>query len=136
MGSDIMPKIYNREYLLNYQRDLRKMMTKSEVVVWKYIKSNQLGLKFRRQYGIGNYIVDFYCPRIKLAIEIDGVTHIEESVFENDQKKEEYLKEIGIVIKRYTSEDVFKNLRAILDDLWRTCEELKTSPCPSLLRRG
>lgn len=134
-----MPKIYNREYLKNNQKFLRTIMTKSEVVLWKNLKGKQfLNLKFRRQFGIGNYIVDFYCPEIKLVIEVDGSTHYEEEVFEKDLKKDEYIQKFGINLFRINSEEIFNNLKEVLFRLENICNEIKskTSPHPSLLRRG
>ncbi len=134
-----MPTIYNRDYLVKNQKILRTTMTKSEVVLWKHLKNKQfLNLKFRRQFGIGNYIVDFYCPEIKLAIEVDGSTHYEEEVFNKDIKKDEYIKNLGINLLRINSEEIFNNLNEVLFRLENICNEIqsKTSPYPSLLRRG
>jgi len=105
-------------------------MTKSEVVLWKFIKGNQLDFKFRRQYGIGNYIVDFYCPKIKLAIEIDGSTHIEEEVFKRDQRKEKYIKFLGINLIRFNGDRIFNDLENVLQDLSQTCKNLSSSNHP------
>ena len=117
-------KITYYDYLLSYRRQLRQKMTKSETVLWKHIKGNHLGYKFRRQYSVGNYIADFASAKIKLVIEVDGFTHADESVFEKDQKKENFLKENGYTVKRYSSEQVFKNLDDVLADIYEICKEL------------
>jgi len=124
-----MGKLYNQKCLLNFQKDLRKKMTKSEVVVWKCLKAKQLGFKFRRQFGVGNYIVDFYCPELKLAVEIDGLTHGDERVFDNDVKRQKFLEKVGIKVRRYSSEQVLKNLDEVVADIYGTCCFLSgTSP--------
>jgi len=112
-------------------------MTKGEVILWKRLKGKQLGFKFRRQVGIGRYIVDFYCSRLKLVIEIDGLTHLEEKIFENDLKREGYLENLGLFIKRYNSEDVFKKIEQVIEDLYNTCIYIENHPGlrPPLLRK-
>ncbi len=94
-----------------------------------------MGFRFRRQYGIGNYIVDFYCPKLKLAIEIDGFTHAEEKVFIKDQNKEAFLKKNNIILKRYNSAQIFNDLDNVLLDIEHGCTEIAeasaTPPTPS-----
>jgi very-short-patch-repair endonuclease len=68
-----MYKINNKAELKNYRKSLRQKMTKAEIALWSKIKNSQIaGHKFRRQYSIGFYILDFYCTDLKLAIELDG----------------------------------------------------------------
>jgi len=109
-------------------------MTKSETVLWKHIKGDVMGWRFRRQHSIGNFIVDFYSPKLKLAIEVDGLTHYEKKVFEKDLVKDKFLANIGIVVKRYNSEQVFNDLENVLQDIYITCQmlsgNLKTSATP------
>ena len=139
-----MTKIFNRRSISGYRNELRNSMTKSEVVLWKHISRNSLGYKFRRQHGIGKYIVDFYCPKLKLAIEVDGITHNFERVFEKDVEKDRYLQSNGIIVRRYNSEKIFNDLQNVLDDLFNICLLINnkrvaasaTTPCPSLERRG
>ena len=69
-------QINNVVYLKNTRKQLRNNPTKAEQVLWKYLKNKQIkGYKFRRQHSVGNYILDFYCPALKLCIEIDGDSH-------------------------------------------------------------
>lgn len=123
-----MTEIFNKEPQTKLRKILRNRMTKSETVLWKHIKGKQLGFKFRRQCGIGKYIADFYCPEVKLVIEVDGLTHNEESVFNKDQEKERYFVTLGLKVKRYSSEQVFKFIDEVVEDLWNTCTELKNHP--------
>ena len=88
-----MTQLYNREETKEYRKQLRGNMPFAERLLWSRIKSKQLdNLKFRRQYGIGKYIVDFYCVEKRLVIELDGNSHYEnESSREQDEKRDDYL---------------------------------------------
>jgi len=119
-----MTKLINDNYKMELRRKLRKTMTKSETVLWKYIKGEQLLVKFRRQVSIQNYIVDFYCPQLKLIVEVDGSTHNEEEVFKKDVERDKILKDLGFEIIRYNSERIFNNLNEVLSDLYTTCEKM------------
>ncbi len=69
--------LHNRKYLKENRKMLRSNLTPAEAELWKHLKSSQLyGRKFRRQHSIGNFILDFYCPSEKLAIELDGQIHV------------------------------------------------------------
>ena len=107
-------------------------MTKSETVLWKHLKGKQVGFKFRRQFGIGPYIIDFYCPALRFAIEVDGLTHAFEKVYEKDIERQKYLEYLGIIVKRYSSQDIFYKLDQILEDIYQTCSKLTSSVDPSL----
>jgi len=126
-----MGKIYNNKKFIKFQRDLRKNQTKTEYLLWKKIRNDSLGVRFRRQYNIGKYIVDFYCPQYKIAIEVDGLTHAEESVFKKDVEKQKYLESLGIKIFRFNSIDVVENLDGIFFDLLNYAEGiLRLHPNP------
>lgn len=77
--------------------------------------------KFRRQQGIGNYVVDFYCPELKIVAEVDGLTHLEEVVFEKDKIRQKYLENLGLKVVRYDSQDIFYKINNILEDLYNIC---------------
>ncbi len=73
-----MNNIHNRKYLEERRKELRKNLTSAEATLWKYLQRKQLdGHKFRRQHSIENFIVDFYCPKEKLIIELDGAYHLD-----------------------------------------------------------
>ena len=129
-----MTQIFSKIEYTNIRKKLRNEMTKSEVVLWKNISRSQLGgFKFRRQCGVGKYIVDFYCPAIKLVVEVDGLTHNEESVFLKDQERDNFLTDLGLKVKRYNATQVFNELSVVLQDLYNTCIELNNHPpSPSL----
>ena len=93
-----------REDLIEKARELRKKSTPGEIELWKALKGKQiLHFKFRRQRPIGNYIVDFYCADLKLAIEIDGVSH--DYKIEYDQRRQTKLEEQGISFLRFSESD-------------------------------
>ena len=94
-------------------RELRKQGVLSEVLFWNEVKRKKfLGLDFDRQKIIGNYIVDFYIKKLGIVIEIDGVSHNEK--LEEDKKRDEYLKSLGLKVVRYTDRDIKFNLDVVL----------------------
>ena len=102
-------KNFSGSKLTIYARKMRKEPTKAEAVVWSWIRRRQINnLRFRRQYRIENYILDFYCPEIKLAIEVDGITHDNDQVYENDQRRQDILKSRGVKILRISDEEVLQ----------------------------
>jgi len=108
---------YNPE-LKELARELRKKMTLSEVLLWNELKNkNMLGFDFDRQRPIGNYIVDFYCKELSLAIEIDGSTHIYR--FDHDEKRQKILEGMGVRFLRFgdamVKKDILNVLRVIAD---------------------
>ena len=94
-------------------------MTNAESRLWSRLQRNQCcGLKFRRQHGIGPYIVDFYCPERSLVIEVDGDVHADQTRIEMDQKRETYLMSLGLHVVRYQNNDVINNISGVLEDLY------------------
>jgi very-short-patch-repair endonuclease len=122
---------------LDIKRRLRSNMTGPEARLWSRLRARQLqGLKFRRQHGIGPYIVDFYCPEQSLVIEVDGNSHADADQVVKDKQREQYLQSLGLRVIRYINDDIVKNLGGILDDLAERISSRSTSPRPSLPRRG
>ena len=100
------------------RKKLRNNQTKSEQIIWNKLKWKQfLWLKFRRQHSIWRYILDFYCPEKKLAIEIDWENHAEEEQKEYDTMRTDFLNSAGIKVVRYTNEDIMKSIDWVLQDL-------------------
>ncbi len=97
-------------------------MTKSEVVLWQKLRCKQLGFKFRRQFGIGNYIVDFYCSTLHLAVEIDGGTHDYGKQVVYDEKRQQYLESLGIKVIRFNSKEVLENVNNVLNQIDYLCK--------------
>jgi very-short-patch-repair endonuclease len=116
-----MTEIFNKKEYIKKRQYLRKNMTKAEIVLWSKLKGKQLnGLKFRRQCGINNYVVDFYCPELKLVIEIDGDVHAYNSRIVYDKKRQKEIEALGIKVLRYTNNDVIQNIEGVLYDIIAT----------------
>lgn len=102
-------KLNNLPKLKNKRTELRKALTPAEATLWKHLQNSQLEeRKFRRQHSVVNYLLDFYCPLEKWAVELDGAGHFTEEGVEYDEKRTEYLKSIGIKVIRFENETVFK----------------------------
>lgn len=79
-------------------------------MVWKMLRNNQLGVKFRRQYSIGGYVLDFYCPKARLGIEPEGEIHKTKSVKKYDEYREKYLKAFKIKIIKFDNQEIFERM--------------------------
>ncbi|MCU0358288.1 MAG: endonuclease domain-containing protein, partial [Cyclobacteriaceae bacterium] len=87
-----MGYLYNRKYLESRRRELRNNSTSAEAALWLMLKNRQLeGRRVRRQFSVGNYILDFYCPQEKQAIELDGEYHYSGNIIERDKKRDEHI---------------------------------------------
>lgn len=128
-------RLFNLKFNKQKRRYLRKNMTRAEVILWQELRRKQLGFKFRRQYGIGPYIVDFYCPKLKLVIELDGDVHAFYTVKKKDKIKQDFLKNYNITVIRYWNHEIINEIQAVAEDIYNTCHSL-TTPDPSLKRMG
>ena len=109
---------YNRPEQKDLRQQLRNGGEAPEAVMWTFIKNRQLdGMKFRRQFGVGPYVLDFYCPEIKLAIELDGNEHYTVIGKFNDERREEYLKSLGITIIRFENKDIWCSTDLVLETI-------------------
>jgi very-short-patch-repair endonuclease len=91
---------------------LRKKSTPAERKLWSRIRDDQLGVTFRRQHAVGNYIPDFCCPKSKLIIELDGSQHLEQE--EYDQERTKYLESLGYRVIRFWNNDVTNNIDGVI----------------------
>ena len=125
-------KIFNNPNLKQRRRELRNNMTKAEVFLWLELKGKKLGgYKFRRQHSIEIYVVDFYCTKVKLAVEIDGATHITDEEIEKDKQRQSIIEKYGIHFLRFTNEEIFEDRINVLDKILNKVKELdhkNTSP--------
>lgn len=113
-----MEHTHNKKSLIERRKHLRNNGTSAEATLWKLISNKKLeGRKFRRQHSVENYILDFYCPVEKLAIELDGERHFTELGLIEDEKRDKELKELGIRVLRFENEDVFKATNAVLEKI-------------------
>ena len=121
--------LHNRKYLKDYRKQLRNNGTPAEATLWKALQRKQLkGRKFRRQHSIGNYIVDFYCPAEKLAVELDGAGHFTSAGYLRDKERDRYLAEQGVTVIRFENIEVFKSLEALLEQIASHFRERNSEP--------
>ncbi|WP_238178368.1 endonuclease domain-containing protein [Calothrix sp. 336/3] len=111
------------------RRTLRNNLTPAETKIWAKLRGRQVeNCKFRRQYSIGAFVVDFYLPELKLAIEIDGESHIQPRAMEYDQERQLFLEAKGIRVMRFTNEQVYQKLDGVVEAIAQTILQLRQSP--------
>jgi very-short-patch-repair endonuclease len=119
-------RIYYNPKLKALARGLRNNSTLSEVLLWRQLKARKMkGYQFMRQKPIGDYIVDFYCSRLRLVIEIDGESHVSRS--REDELRQQKLESLGLSVLRFYDTDVKKNIDGVLRVIgdWIEAFELK-----------
>jgi len=113
--SAAMARVHNRPETKSTRQRLRNNSTKAEILLWKRLQRRQLdGMKFRRQHSIGKFIVDFYCPEKRLAIELDGSVHGIPRQGERDKRKQDYIEGLSIKMLRFYNADVLHNMEGVL----------------------
>ena len=108
--------------LKEFAKQLRKNSTLSEVLLWQNIKNKALGVQFHRQVPLLDYIVDFYCHELMLAIEIDGDSHLYK--YEYDAKRQGELEKVGVFFIRFSDLDVKQNMFSVGLSLEQVVQEL------------
>ena len=113
-----------------FSRELRKKSTKAERVLWKYLKDRKFfNKKFRRQHIIEGFIVDFYCPEEKLAIELDGSIHYKQKDY--DRMRQDVIEDAGVNVLRFKNKDVLNNIIKVL----KSIKKHITLPSPLKMER-
>ena len=111
--------LFYGKHLKKYSRRLRKEMTDAEKVLWSKIRGKQLkGFQVYRQKPIGRFVVDFYCPKAKLVIELDGGQHYSGTIQAKDELRDGYMKRVGLKVLRFSDKEVFENLSGVLEEIW------------------
>ena len=95
-------------------KKLRDNQTRSELILWQYLKQKPKGYKFRRQHPIGIYILDFYCHALKLVIEADGGIHTDEQVRQHDIERQQNLEVHGLKFLRFTNSEIENNIEYVI----------------------
>ena len=114
---------YNKN-LKQFSRDLRNNSTLGEVLLWQQLRADSInGYKFNRQKPLDNYIVDFYCKKLNLVIEVDGSSHYHEEARLQDQARQEILEAMGLSFLRFDDLDVKKNMAFVLGEIYHFVEE-------------
>ena len=117
-----------KQIIWQRQRELRNYPTEAERRLWFVLRKRHLcGLKFRRQYSVGMYIVDFYCPSHRIAIEVDGSQHYTPAGLAYDKTRTEYLMSQGIRVVRVMNSDVYWNMEAVVEYLTNFINNLSSS---------
>jgi very-short-patch-repair endonuclease len=126
----IMPVPRDRNpKLLQFARDMRKQPTDAEAKLWSILRGRTLaGFKFRRQYQIAGYILDFYCARCRVAVELDGGQHTDPDSIEYDRRRTEKLGEHGIRVIRFSDRDLLKETQLIAEEIFRQIEGQQARP--------
>jgi very-short-patch-repair endonuclease len=110
--------LVNIPALESRRKDLRNNPTAAETILWQHIRRRQvLGKKFRRQFSIGRYIVDFFCVECDIAIELDGAPHFQEIRAEYDAERTAFLEDLGIRVIRFENRIVCQNIEAVLETI-------------------
>jgi len=113
-----MTTLNNLPHKKDERRTLRNNLTPAEAKLWSTLKSGQLqGRKFRRQHSIGEFILDFYCPQEKLAVELDGAGHFTASGNLHDAARTDYLNSVGIRIIRFENKLIWSALDSVLHSI-------------------
>lgn len=116
-------------------------ITKAERLLWWRLRGKQVdGLKFRRQYGVGDYVIDLYCPAAKLAVEVDGESHFDPIAEAKDAGRQAFIESFDIQVLRFINPQVYKNLDWVVEEIWRVAveraSELRKNPPVSPLMKG
>ena len=125
-----MTKVFNRYSQKGLRNNLRNNLTYPEVVLWSKLKNRQVNnRKFRRQHGVGKYVVDFFCPELMLIIEIDGANHFfdaKSTVY--DMERQKYLEAQNIKVLRFTNTAILDNLSEVLDIIYQEASNRSANP--------
>ncbi len=109
-------KVVNRKELKGLRRGLRRNLTPAEATLWSQLKAGKLdGISWRRQFSVGDYILDFYCPKYKICIELDGASHYTMQGDADDLNRTEFLNSKGIRVIRFENRDIWNNIDEVLD---------------------
>lgn len=121
-----MTLIHDRPDKKDQRRALRQQMTPAEATLWRALKGEQLGgYRFRRQHSIGPYIVDFYCPAVRLIVELDGAGHFTASGSRADDERSHYLQRLNFRILRIENRMVWSAFSKVLEAILAACHQSK-----------
>jgi very-short-patch-repair endonuclease len=116
--------IHNLKSMKSTRKSLRNSLTPAEAILWKNLQRSQLdGKKFRRQHSIGRFVVDFYCPEFRIAIELDGEGHFNSFKAEYDSRRTAYMNKLHVQVLRFENRAVLDNLQGVLEAIRRSLTE-------------
>lgn len=118
--------------ILQNARVLRKTMTDAETLLWNILRREGLGVKFRRQHPVGNYVADFACLEKKCIVELDGGQHYEAGNIAKDTTRTAFLESQGFTVLRFANNDMLQNTDAVIESIYRTLHPGHDVPSPTL----
>lgn len=121
-------RIYHLTELKQRRRDLRQRSTEAEKLLWERLRNNQLGVKFRRQFSVRGYVVDFYCSEYRLVIELLGSIHKNASNRKYDSYRRRYLESFGMHIVEFWNGEVERNIEGVIAKI-----QSRLTPSPSVV---
>jgi very-short-patch-repair endonuclease len=127
IGKTVIVNMYYgaSELIINRAKELRRNPTKTEDILWSFLKNNSiLGLRFRRQHPIKSFIADFYCHKIKLVIEVDGEIHNKYEIREKDDNRNAEMERLGLTLLRFSNFEVENKIDTVLQRIYAECEKL------------
>lgn len=122
-----MTEAFNRSSEKHLRRTLRNDMPNAERLLWSKLRGNQFGVRFRRQYSVGPYVVDYYCAEFKLAIELDGPSHFELGEAKHDADRQRFVESFGIAVLRFRNDELYDFTDAVLERIHETVQKRKTT---------
>ena len=126
-----LTKVFNKSSERTKRKRLRSNMPLPEVILWSKLRCKGLGYKFRRQYSVEAFVVDFCCLELRLAIEVDGDSHYTEDAIIRDKERQRIIEHYGFTFLRFTNREVYDNIDGVLAMIMRRIGELTlTSPTP------
>ena len=132
-----MTRLFNKQSEKEKRRSLRNTMPLAEKIVWNNLRKRELfGIRFLRQYSIDYYVLDFYSPKIKLAIEIDGDSHLDEEAIEYDKNRQEFIESVGIKVIRFRNEEVYGNIDKVIEEIEKEVKALTPPFCKGGIKGG
>jgi very-short-patch-repair endonuclease len=119
----VRDRYIKNDYLKTQRQFLRSIPTKAEFILWQDIRKKYRRYKFRRQCGIGKYIVDFYCHELRLIIEVDGFVHDYQKEYDNERQR--WLEDKGYTILRVTNDEVLFEREKVWEKIDEVCGKMK-----------
>jgi very-short-patch-repair endonuclease len=107
-----------------FRKRLRNCATWAEKRLWQEIKHSELGYKFRRQHGVNNFVLDFYCPKLKLAIELDGEVHNFYGRKQRDYERDKKINRLGVYVIRIKNDEVYNDIEKVLKKIKDLCDTM------------
>jgi len=123
---------YNQN-LKEISKGLRDNLTQAEQCLWTRLRLKHLGCAFYRQKPIGDYIVDFYCPKARLVVEVDGGQHLTAETARNDAVRDEYMRSLGLTVLRFSNSEVLVNTDSVAERVYEQLDKILLNPP---LRKG